>query len=107
PLTLRDTELFFKSLRSNKWESLDETSRDGTWGNQTITFAYVIQEKLDQHRSGVVILKSGRNRISSDPAPRVVELVRNQPDNNDDNTAFDNGICKTIPEFGRATVSAS
>ena len=107
PLTLRDTELFYRSLLSNKWESLDQASPDSTLGNQTITFAYVIQEKLDQRRSGVVILKSGRNRVNSDPAPRVVELVRNRPDDNEDGSAFDNGICRSIPGFGRATVSAS
>lgn len=107
PLTLRDTELFYRSLQTNRWESLDERSPDGTWGNQTIRFAYVIQEKLDQRRSGVVILKSGRQRVSSDPAPRLVELVRDPPDDNDDGSAFDNGTCRAIPEFGRAKVSAS
>jgi hypothetical protein len=107
PLTLRDTELFFKLPQSEKWETFDETRPDGTWGNQKITFAYVIQEKLDQRRSGVVAVKSGRDRVATDPAPRVVELVRARPDNNDDNTAFDNGQCGPIPEFGRATVSAA
>jgi hypothetical protein len=107
PLTLRDTELFYKSPQSNTWVSLDATPRDGTLASQTVTFAYVIQEKLDQRRSGVVILKSGRNRVASDPAPRVVELVRGPPDDNDDATTFQNGSCGRIPEFGQKVVTAS
>jgi hypothetical protein len=50
PLTLRDTELFYKSPQSNTWVSLDATPRDGTLASQTVTFAYVIQERLDQAR---------------------------------------------------------
>jgi hypothetical protein len=107
PLTLRDTELFYKSPQSNTWVSLDATPRDGTLASQTVTFAYVIQERLDQRRSGVVILKSGRNRVASDPAPRVVELVRGPPDDNEDGTSFKNGSCGRIPDFGKGVVTAS
>lgn len=106
PLTLRDTELFYKSPQTNSWQSLD-APRDGTLSSQTVTFAYVIQEKLDQRRSGVVILKSGRNRVASDAAPRVVELVRGPPDDNEDGTTFKNASCGRIPDFGKGSVTSS
>ena len=107
PLTLRDTELFFKLSQATQWKSLDETSADGTWGNQKISFAYVIQETLEPRRSGVLVVKSGRDRTPADPAPRVIQLVRDRPDNNADATPFDNGVCGPIPDFGSATVSAA
>jgi hypothetical protein len=108
PLSLRDTELFYKLPRSNEWKSLDESSV--ALGNQTLSFAYVVQEKLDQRRSGVVVVKSGRNRVAGEPissAPKIVRLVRTQPDNNDDGSKFDNGSCGPIPEFGTDTISAA
>lgn len=105
--TLRDTALFFKSPQSGKWESLDETALYGVVDNQPVSFAYVIQERLDEIRSGVIVVKSGRARIASDSAPRAVELVRVRPDNNDDDSAFANGACRAIRDFGTATVSAS
>jgi hypothetical protein len=90
------------------WQSLDETSI--ALGNQTVSFAYVIQEKLDRKRSGVVIVKSGRNRVPGEPvsdAPKVVELVRDKPDKNEDGSEFDNGICGSIAEFGSRKISAT
>lgn len=105
PLTLRDTELFYSLPKSGEWRSLDETSV--ALGGQTISFAYVIRERLHQRRSGVVVLKSGRNRLPTDPAPRTVELVRVNPDDNDDGSRFDNGSCGPIPEFGTTSIAAT
>jgi hypothetical protein len=107
PLTLRDGELFFKLPDSDIWRSLDETSV--ALGKQKISFAYVIQEKLDKRRSGIVIVKSGRNRVASESiaeAPKVVELVRTKPDKNIDGSEFDNGRCGPIPDFTTSKISA-
>jgi hypothetical protein len=108
PLGLRDAELFFNLPGSDNWQSLDETSV--ALGGQKISFAYVIQEKFDQRRSGVVIVKSGRKRVAGEPvpeAPKLVELVREKPDKNSDNSEFGNGRCGLISDFVAHKISAT
>ena len=55
-------------------------------------------------------MKSGRKRIAGESefdAPRVVELVREKPDKNIDNSEFDNGRCGPIPDFAARKISAA
>ncbi|WP_314944763.1 hypothetical protein [Bradyrhizobium cosmicum] len=75
PLSLRDGQLLYRPPGAREWSEF--TSGLGQLANQTFDFAYVIQEKISQSRSGVAILKSGRLRSPSDPPEQPLELKRN------------------------------
>jgi len=81
PMKLRDTQLLYLPSGGREWLEVDGSST--TLGNQTLSFAYVIQEKIDQSRGGVAVVKSGRFRQLNEPAldpNRRIQLVRNTED---------------------------
>jgi hypothetical protein len=78
PLSLRDGQLLYLPSGAREWSEF--TSAQGQLANQTAEFAYVIQEKINQRRSGVAILKSGRLRPPSDEPEQPIELKRNTED---------------------------
>jgi hypothetical protein len=96
PLELRDRQLFFRSQGTSDWTPLDGFQAD--LSDQKVEFAYVIREKTDPARSGVVILKSARKRQLDEPASaQKVHLVRHAE-------RFDNGSCGVVADFGEKEV---
>jgi hypothetical protein len=97
PLTLRDTALFYLPPGGREWTEVQPSS--GAFGNQVIQFAYVIQEKIDQSRAGVAVVKSGRLRQLNEPSAAQVDLVRNTEDT-------DPAVCQPVARSMTATISA-
>jgi hypothetical protein len=100
PLTLRDNQLFYLPPGGRDWVEVQPSS--SALGNQTIEFAYIIQEKIDQARAGVAVVKSGRHRQLDEPAvasDKRVELVRNTQDS-------DPAACQPVPSSMTASISA-
>jgi hypothetical protein len=98
PLKLRDTQLLYLPPGGKEWIGVDASST--ALGNQTLSFVYVIQEKIDQSRAGVAIVKSGRVRQLNEPAldpGRRIQLVRNTED-------ADKAICSPVPASTSSSV---
>ena len=78
PISLRDGQLLYRPAGARDWSEFIPGL--GQLANQTFDFAYVIQEKIGQRRSGVAIFKSGRLRSPNDPPEQPIELRRNTED---------------------------
>jgi hypothetical protein len=97
PLTLRDTALLYLPPGGREWMEVQPSS--GAFGNQVIQFAYVIQEKIDQSRAGITVVKSGRLRQLNEPNADRVDLVRNTEDT-------DPSVCQPVAPSMTANISA-
>ena len=99
PMKLRDGELLYLAPGGTEWDEVKPSSK--AISGQTVDFAYVIQEKINQSRAGVAIVKSGRLRQQNenDLVDQHVDLVRNTQDS-------DPEICKPVPPSMSASVSS-
>ncbi|WP_407152381.1 hypothetical protein [Bradyrhizobium sp. ORS 86] len=90
PFKLQDGQLFYQLQTGSGWVEMNDLA---TLANRKVTFAYVIQEKIDQGRGGVAVMKSARVRQLDEPAlpaNRSVDLVR-------DTTESDPSGCAPVP----------
>jgi hypothetical protein len=82
PLTLMDRQTYFQDKESLSWNLLSAPME--SLANRPTNFAYVFREQFKAGHSGVIVIKSARNRQSSEPQrspqEKPVQLVR-QPDN--------------------------
>jgi hypothetical protein len=100
PMLLRDGELLYLPPGGKEWTEVLPSSTSLV--DQTIDFAYVIQEKIQQARAGVAIVKSGRFRQLKEPngpPDARIDLVRNTLD-------ADPAVCPPVPPSMSTTVLA-
>jgi len=99
--TLRDGQLFYRTAGSSNWTEMPEAGAN--LGGRFTSFAYVVNETIEDQRAGVVILKFGRTRQPDEPqvdrSQKRVRLLRYT-------VPFDNGTCRAVPAFGMGSVSA-
>jgi hypothetical protein len=99
--SLRDGQLFYRTAASPGWTEMPEAGTN--LAGQPVSFAYVVNETIEDQRAGVVVLKFGRTRQPDEPqvdrAQKRVRLLRySEP--------FNNGTCRPVVAFGGGSVSA-
>lgn len=95
-----DGQLFYRAEGASGWTKMPDTGV--SLGNIKTEFIYVVDETIEDYRSGVVILKTGRTRQPGeeqpDPHAKSVRLVRHSQQ-------FDNTPCGIVSDFGKGRVS--
>lgn len=78
PLTLMDRQVYVQQTEGQSWALLDRPL-DSFLG-RTIKLAYVFREQFKESHSGVIVVKSGRNRRFDEPQrslrEKTVDLIR-------------------------------
>ena len=69
PLLLTDRQIYVETVAGAPWQLLSQPPANAANGD--IKLAYVFRESFRQARSGVVVVKSGRNRSFTEPQRNV------------------------------------
>lgn len=101
PSELSDGQLFYRPSGRATWSEMPTAGTD--LALKSVTFAYVVDERFDIGRAGVVVFKTGRWRRAGEPpvvrATKKIQLLRRP-------TNFDNGTCGVVAAFEPGSVSA-
>lgn len=101
PSDLSDGQLYYRPGGSGSWSEMP--SAGAYLALKPVTFAYVVDERYDDGRAGVVVFKTGRMRQAGEPpGDRTTQRVRllRRP------TGLDNGLCGAVLPFEPGSVSA-